>query len=112
MFSKRTNKFGVSPKWDRTVDGIVFASKKEATRYGELKLLEAGGKIAGLELQPKFRMVINDIHVCTYIADFQYTENGGTVVEDTKSQATRRLPAYRIKNKLMKAIYGIDIKET
>ena len=33
---RRANKFGVSAKDKRTVDGIVFASKIEAERYKEL----------------------------------------------------------------------------
>ena len=37
-----------------TVDGVTFASKAEARRYAELKLLEQAGEIKGLELQPKF----------------------------------------------------------
>lgn len=35
----------------------------------------------------------------------------GLVVEDVKSPATRKLPLYRLKAKLMKAIHGIEIRE-
>lgn len=94
------------------VDGISFDSKKEAKRYSELKLLERAGHIRDLELQPMFPMVINGHLVCTYIADFAYlVPNGSRVVEDVKSPATRSEAAYRIKNKLMRAIHKIDVME-
>ena len=35
----------------QTIDGHVFASKKEAQRYSELKMLEKAGEISNLELQ-------------------------------------------------------------
>jgi hypothetical protein len=44
-----------------TVDGIRFDSKREAARYGELKLLEKAGHIRGLTLQvPLVLMAGND----------------------------------------------------
>ena len=95
-----------------TVDGHTFDSKREAKRYGELKLLERSGDIKGLELQRKFPLVVNEQKICSYICDFYYLEQGGGwVVEDVKSPITRKNPTYRIKNKLMKAIYGIEIRE-
>jgi hypothetical protein len=45
------NKFG---NRQVKVDGIRFDSVKEARRYNELKLLERGGEIKNLELQPRF----------------------------------------------------------
>ena len=90
------------------VDNITFDSMKEAARYGELKLLEKAGKIDLLELQPKFRLEVNGEKICTYIADFQYDDDGHTVVEDVKGVKTA---IYRLKKKLVKAIFGIDIQE-
>ena len=46
---------------------------------------------------------------CYYIADFVYTENGATVVEDTKGVKT---DAYKIKKKLLLERYGIKIRES
>lgn len=96
------------------VDGLVFASKAEARRYGELRLLERAGKIAGLELQPRYRLVVNGVLIGTYVGDFRYEEDTAEpfdpeVVEDVKGVKT---PVYRLKKKLMKAIYGIEIRET
>lgn len=85
------------------VDGITFASKREAHRYGELRMLEKAGIIHDLVLQPKFPLVIDSKLVCLYIADFKYQDaNGRTVVEDAKGMKT---PVYRIKFKLFHALY-------
>ena len=96
------------------VDGIKFDSAKEARRYGELKLLERAGQITGLEIQPSFRLVVNNCLICTYKADFRYTTDtphvrGLVVVEDVKGMKT---PVYRLKKKLMLAIHGVEIFET
>lgn len=96
------------------VDGISFASKAEATRYGELKLLERAGEICDLKIQPIFRLQINGYKICNYIGDFSYLYKKGNfqvIVEDVKSQITARLPVYRLKKKLMAAIHGIEIVE-
>lgn len=99
------------------VDGIRFSSMAEAKRYGELKLLEKAGEIEGLELQPKFPLIVNGVKVASYIADFRYVVRGKgivsrlgrVVVEDTKGMIT---PVYRIKKKMVEALYGIAILET
>jgi hypothetical protein len=91
------------------VDGIVFASKREATRYQDLKVMQDLGLITGLTLQPKYPLEVNGVKICTYIADFLYFENGERITEDTKGVKT---PAYKLKRKLMLAIYGIQIRET
>lgn len=103
------------------VDGITFDSAKEARRYSELKVLERAGKIEALELQKPFvlcgSVVLNGRRkpALRYIADFCYRalEDGDfyRVVEDVKSPATRKLPAYRIKVHLLKAIHDIAVIE-
>lgn len=40
------------------VDGLQFHSKKEAARFGQLKLLQRAGKISDLRLQPTFAIVV------------------------------------------------------
>lgn len=94
-----------------TLDGIRFASQLEANRYLELQLLARAGEIVDLELQPRFPLVVNGVQVATYIADFRYTDptkNPPVIVEDTKGMKT---PVYRIKKKLVKALYGVEIQE-
>lgn len=105
------NKFHVANKKNRTVDGIVFASGKEALRYSGLKLLQRHGEIMGLELQRDFPLVWNGIHITTYRADFVYTDvaTDRQVVEDVKGMRTRE---YIMKRRMMKACYDITIYET
>jgi hypothetical protein len=101
------------------VDGIVFASKAEARRYAELRLLEKAKEIYDLELQPKFPIYVtrpghttsrSDKPVTTYIADFRYRRGprGILTIEDVKGMKT---PVYRLKKKLVEAQYGIQIQE-
>lgn len=92
-----------------TVDGITFASKKEAKRYCDLKLMVKAGVFKDLTLQPEFPIEVNGVKICKYVADFSYYENGKRVIEDVKGFRT---PAYRLKKKLMLAVHGINIFET
>lgn len=96
-------------------DGITFDSKKEATRYRELRLLEMAGKITALQRQVKFELIPSQRidgkvveRPCSYIADFAYCKDGEYIVEDTKGFRT---PEYVIKRKMMLHKYGIQIKE-
>ena len=51
---------------------------------------------------------------CRYVADFVYRDlkTGKRVVEDVKSEATKKKESYIIKRKLMLYIRGIRILET
>lgn len=103
---KRKNKFGAKKN---ELDGIKFDSRKEARRYRELTLLAATGELTGLKLQVPFEIIVNGQKVCTYRADFTYTDKSGQfVVEDAKGYKT---PEYRLKKKLVNACHGIEIKE-
>lgn len=113
---RRGNKFHAEPT---TVDGIRFASKAEARRYANLKLLERAKRIRDLTLQPAFPLHgKNGSHIGRYTADFRYDELGADgrvladVVEDVKSPATAKGEAYRLRIKLFKDNYPeIDFRE-
>ena len=92
----------------------VFDSQKEYARWLELKALEAAGKISRLRRQVQVPFVVSGTCVARWIADFEYYEHpeGSPVWEDVKSEYTRKLPVYRLKAKLVKAIYGREIRET
>ena len=92
------------------VDGRVFASRAEARRYSELCLLEKAGEIKRLETQPVYPIVVNGKKICTYIADFRYFDSGFSreIIEDVKGMKT---PVYRLKKKLVEALYNITITE-
>ena len=111
-----------------TIDNITFDSTGEGLRYKELKLLAKTGQITDLQLQKKF-IIVPEIRepdtvgprggvkkgkliqsAAYYIADFvYYDKNGKLVVEDFKGFKT---DLYKLKKKLMRYIYNIDIKET
>lgn len=102
-----------------TYNGIIFASKKEAQRYAELKMLRDAGAIRDLQLQKKYELIpsqrINGKVVeraCNYIADFVYIQDGETVVEDVKGyRRSKAYDLYVIKRKLMLYKYGVRIRE-
>ncbi len=88
-----------------------FASKFEATRYGELNLLQKTGQITDLRSQVAYPIKVNGVAICKYIADFQYKNiAGGLVVEDTKGDEKAVTESFKLKRKLMGAVYGIEIK--
>jgi hypothetical protein len=61
------------------------------------------------EAQPRFPIVHEGIKICTYVGDFKVEYPDGRVeIEDTKGMLT---PIYKLKKKLVKAFYGIEIKE-
>ena len=108
---KETGQFARKYKSKKTmVDGIEFDSKKEASRYTELKLLEKAGKISNLTLQhrfvlqPSFRKNGKTIREIAYIADFVYldVERCKNVVEDVKGYKT---DVYQLKKKMFEYKY-------
>jgi hypothetical protein len=110
----RRSKFGAVPA---TVDGMRFASQKEARRFVELQRLVRAGAIRELECHPVFLLeVIGHNGECVtcgkYTADFQYrtTCGGRLVVEDVKSRATKTT-SYRLRKRLVEALYGIVVTE-
>lgn len=101
---KKGNKYGAVPT---VVDNITFASRAEARHYRVLRWREQAGEITALELQPRYPLVVNGLLVATYVGDMRYRERDGSlVVCDVKGVAT---PVFRLKSKLMKAIYDIDV---
>lgn len=94
-----------TPKFNNVrlvIDGITFHSKGEAMRYLDLLKLEREGKIANLDLQPRFKLFVKDVFICTYIADFRYTMDGKDIVEDFKGVETA---VFRLKAKMFKASF-------
>ena len=97
------------------VDGITFDSRKEASRWQELKFLERAGAISDLKRQVRFELIPSQRvdkkvteRACNYNADFTYIENEELIVEDAKGYRT---PEYIIKRKLMLYTHGIRIRE-
>lgn len=105
------------------IDGHRFASGIEATRYGELRLLERAGVIKGLVCHPPYKVSIGGLHFCTYTADFAYRlthkkknrlndrDITVSIVEEVKSKATRKETAYRLRRKAAELFHGITVTE-
>ncbi|MDX3884049.1 MULTISPECIES: DUF1064 domain-containing protein [Edaphosphingomonas] len=87
--TRPTNKFGA--KKTHCAHGHMHASRREAARCNDLHLLQRAGRISDLEQQPRFRFTVDGRPVrhpsgrqIYYTADFQYREDGRTIVEDAK----------------------------
>lgn len=109
------------------IDGIEFASKREARRYQDLRLLAKAGEITDLRMQVKYQLIPAQRepdtigpkggrkpgklieHEVSYVADFVYKDkDGNEIVEDTKGFRTKD---YVIKRKLALYLLGIRIRE-
>jgi len=92
-----------------------YASKREAKRAEELKLLERAGEISGLREQVVYELIKSVVvqgrkrPPIRYVADFVYWLDGKQITEDVKGMRT---DIYRLKRHLMMAVYGIEILET
>lgn len=113
------------------VDGIEFASKKEARRYQDLVLLLKSGEITDLQLQVPYELIPAQKEPDTigpkggikpgktiersvvYIADFVYKDKfGRTVVEDVKGyKFGEAYRLFKLKKKLFLWRFGISIRE-
>ena len=111
---RKSGRYGrVAPKDQRTVDGIVFDSKRESARYQELKFEERAGMICDIIVQPDFPVWINGTKFCTYTADFSFFDKilGQSIYEDVKSAGTAKDTAYRLRKKAAELFHGIKITE-
>jgi hypothetical protein len=108
----RAHKYGARAT---TVDNISFPSRREANRYTELKALLRAGKISNLEVDAQnpiiYDIEVNGLHITNYRPDFRYYDNETKrmVVCDAKGFRT---DVYRLKRKLVRAVFGIEIMET
>lgn len=93
-----------------TKDG-TFHSKKEHARWLYLKELAKSKVITELKHHVPYALVVNGVHIGRYTCDFRYWSQDHYVVEDVKSERTRKLTDYVLRKKLMLAIYNIEIME-
>lgn len=122
---KKERKFHNRPTERIMPNGDVrtFDSAREASRYDELMLMLRAGEIREMKVQPQFTLKESFVtpegdlsRKVVYIADFSYEARAkdGTwrfVVEDVKSERTRKNKDYRIKVKLMQENRGITVQE-
>lgn len=112
------NKFGA--KAATCTAGHKHPSKAEARRCGELHMLQRGGVITDLEVQPQFWFVIDGRQVmhqggrrAGYKADFAYREQGRHVVEESKPAAkAARGGDYALRKAIFRHLFpDIDFRE-
>lgn len=107
----RVIEFKKKPKYGNKkteFDGLKFDSRKEFARY---MILKQDAEVKDLQTQVTFQVEVNGVKVCKYIADFVYIRNGLEVIEDVKSEITRKEKYYRLKKKLFEAATGKKIIE-
>jgi hypothetical protein len=131
LFGKKINK--KPSKWHNTpceYNGIKFDSHKERDRYIFLKSLEDKGVISDLKRQVRYTVCPavygeREVQLKTktkiekytrqiasyYYADFTYVLNGEIVVEDVKGAQGTETEVFRLKQKLMLAYNGIEVKK-
>jgi hypothetical protein len=97
----------------RDAAGVYWHSRKEYRHWLVLRAAEAAGLVRNLRRQVRYRLTVNGVEVGSYVADFVFfdPETDRVVVQDTKSPATRKLPLYRLKRNLMRAVWGLGVEE-
>lgn len=129
-FNKNRSKYNTSKI---CVDGIIFDSKDEITRYYELTFMLKANKIRDLKYHEQFELIPAQYetverygkngkrlkdglklveHAAVYTADFTYIDcaTGEKIVEDVKCKKTKT-EAYVLRRKMMYQKYKIRIKE-
>lgn len=110
----RNNKYSAEKV---TVDGITFDSKREARRYGELRMMERAGQIRDLQLQVPIMLEGRDGPVLSrsgrqmrLTVDFAYVDVATElqVFEDAKGKPTRD---YEVRRGVA-AAQGVEVRET
>lgn len=88
-------------------------SKKEANYAQELDFLKKankpGERVMHYEMQVPFQVILNNVKICKYLADFKvFYRDGRVEIIDVKGVRT---DIYKLKKKLIEAQYGIKIIE-
>lgn len=90
-------------------DGTFSDSRKEARLDAGFMAMVKNKGVLRVVRKDRFPFEINGIKICAYESDWTvYYKDGRKEVFDAKGVKT---PVYKIKKKMMKAFYGIDIQE-
>lgn len=89
--------------------GERFDSQAESRWARELLLLETAGDIRNLRFHPRWALEVSGVHITSYEADAEWdnVRSGEHVVADLKGAVTA---VFRMKRRLMRACYGIEIE--
>lgn len=108
--TKQTKRFAVNVKTDNT-EPLVFDTRKQATEFCRLHKIKLNNIIPIVEDVEVYKDVVQEKKM-VYTADFVYYKDGQKVVEDAKSDFTRKQKDYVQRRKLMLWIHKIKILET
>jgi hypothetical protein len=87
------------------IDDISFPSKKEATRYKQLKTLQEEGVVLFFLRQVPLHLPGGVKYVCDFLV---FLADGNVRFEDVKGFKTE---TYKIKKKIVEDVYPIEIFE-
>jgi hypothetical protein len=112
--AKRANKYGAVKV--ETPLGMAD-SKKEGRRLCDLQMMERAGEITDLHAHPQFDLIAWSPNgpkvIGKYTADAGYRRDGRIVVEDVKSEITRKRGDYSLRRRIFMANNPhIDFRET
>lgn len=96
------HKFNAKPT---EIDGVKFASKKEAMRFAGLQQLQKAGEIVFFLRQVPFHLPGGVKYVCDFVV---FWANGSVTIEDVKGMKT---DMYKVKKKLVESKFPITITE-
>ena len=90
----------------------MYDSTKEADYARDLDLKIKGKIIDKCERQITYRLEVNGVLICKYILDFkEYYPDGKVRYVDVKGyKKGQAFTLFQLKQKLMKAIYNIDVE--
>jgi hypothetical protein len=97
------------------IDGYKFDSKKESEFYISLKLKKQAGLIKDFNMQVKYDIIVNHIHIANYFLDFLVINNDDTIEyidikgKDSKTNKFIKTGVFSLKKRLVEAIYNIKI---
>lgn len=111
VFARQKARSGKFNAQRTPLDGIKFASKKEARRGAELMLLQKAGKISDLTFHPRYYLGVAGKVIGEAVFDASYYTVGEflKVVEDVKTQATNTALS-KWKRKHFEAQYGLKVR--
>ena len=87
------------------IDNIKFQSKKEASYYKSLKLATSSGELIFFIRQVPFHLPGGAKYLCDFV---EFWSDGEVRFVDVKGFRTE---TYKIKKRIVEAIYPIEIKE-
>jgi len=96
---------------DWMVENVHYKRRVDAEGYCREHGLQLASITKSHRTEPVYKQVVIEQNA-VYTADFVYEEDGVRVVEDCKSEYTRKEKDYVLRRKLMLHVHGIRIVET